>query len=181
MIYNYVSKSSPISPLPFRRKKEHTSFRIINVSFFQSPGKRVNHRVTEIRRRRMPPPPVRSTSFQVSPLPSSKKGTEGREFFLPGSLSSFFRRRSGNLYHHPLRIYTHTHTHTSLSSRTKVRTRACIGRRPDFFATSQSQQRRRRRRKKAASISIQGGCLPFRRISSRRGYEKGQRCNAFCF
>lgn len=111
MIYNYVSKSSPISPLPFRRKKEHTSFRIINVSFFQSPGKRVNHRVTEIRRRRMPPPPVRSTSFQVSPLPSSKKGTEGREFFLPGSLSSFFRRRSGNLYHHPLRIYTRTHTH----------------------------------------------------------------------
>lgn len=111
VIYNYVSKSSPISPLPFRRKKEHTSFRIINVSFFQSPGKRVNHRVTEIRRRRMPPPPVRSTSFQVSPLPSWKKGTEGREFFLPGSLSSFFRRRSGNLYHHPLRIYTRTHTH----------------------------------------------------------------------
>lgn len=178
MIYNYVSKSSPISPLPFRRKKEHTSFRIINVSFFQSPGKRVNHRVTEIRRRRMPPPPVRSTSFQVSPLPSSKKG---RPRVFP-TRQPFFLFSSAVWQPLPSSLTNiYTHTHTSLSSRTKVRTWACIGRRPDFFATSQSQQRRRRRRKKAASISIQGGCLPFRRISSRRGYEKGQRCNAFCF
>lgn len=121
VIYNYVSKSSPISPLPFRRKKEHTSFRIINVSFFQSPGKRVNHRVTEIRRRRMPPPPVRSTSFQVSPLPLFEK-RNGRPRVFP-TRQPFFLFSSAVWQPLPSSLTNiYTHTHTSLSSRTKVRT-----------------------------------------------------------
>lgn len=59
----------------------------------------------------MPPPPVRSTSFQVSPLPSWKKGTEGREFFLPGSLSSFF---VGGLATFTIIPYEYIHTHTHI-------------------------------------------------------------------
>ena len=71
--------------------------------------------------------PVRSTSFQVSPPPSPlRKKKRKAASFSYGSLSSFFRRRSGNLYHHLLRIYTYIHTlsHTRTHARRFERTSA---------------------------------------------------------
>lgn len=66
--------------------------------------------------------PVRSTSFQVSPPPSPlRKKKRKAASFSYGSLSSFFRRRSGNLYHHLLRIYIYIYIHFLTHARTHAR------------------------------------------------------------
>lgn len=120
MIYNYVSKSSPISPLPFRREKEHTSFRIINVSFFQSPGKGSTTALQrfadgECPRPRFVPLPSR---LALSPSPLRKKERKAASFSYRAAFLPFF---VGGLATFTIIPYEYIHAHTHIFILTHAR------------------------------------------------------------
>lgn len=111
--------------------------------------------------------PARSTSFQVNPPPSpfGKKKRKAASFSCSLFSSAVWQPLPSSL--------AYTYTHISI-----LNTCARIGRRPDFFATSQSQQQRRRLEGKRPLRSFPvhpRGLPPFQTDLFPR---KGRRCSA---